>query len=34
LGMAPVSLPVSKVLEEEVLPWKNQIKAAVLGMLR
>lgn len=34
LGMAPVSLPVSKPLEEEVLPWKNNIKAAVLEMLR
>jgi pyruvate dehydrogenase E1 component beta subunit len=34
LGMAPVSIPVSKPLEEEVLPWKNNIKAAVLEMLR
>lgn len=34
LGMAPVSLPVSKPLEEEVLPWKRNIKAAVLEMLR
>lgn len=34
LGMAPVSVPVSKPLEEEVLPWKNNIKAAVLEMLR
>lgn len=33
LGMAPVSLPVSKSLEEEVLPWKNKIKAAVLDMM-
>lgn len=33
LGMAPVSLPVSQKLEEEVLPWKNNIKAAVLEML-
>jgi pyruvate dehydrogenase E1 component beta subunit len=33
LGMAPVSVPVSKPLEEEVLPWKNTIKAAVLEML-
>ncbi|MFN8443933.1 MAG: alpha-ketoacid dehydrogenase subunit beta [Caldilineaceae bacterium] len=32
LGMAPVSIPVSKPLEEEVLPWKNKIKATVLGM--
>jgi len=34
LGMAPVSIPVSKPLEYEVLPWKNNIKAAVLEMLR
>ncbi len=34
LGMAPVSIPVSKPLEEEVLPWKDNIKAAVLEMLR
>jgi acetoin:2,6-dichlorophenolindophenol oxidoreductase subunit beta len=34
LGMAPVSIPVSKELEAEVLPWKNNIKAAVLKMLR
>ncbi|MBK8046672.1 MAG: alpha-ketoacid dehydrogenase subunit beta [Anaerolineales bacterium] len=34
LGMAPVSIPVSKVLEEEILPWKKNIKAAVLEMLR
>ena len=33
LGMAPVSVPVSKSLEEEVLPWKNQIKATVLKMM-
>jgi acetoin:2,6-dichlorophenolindophenol oxidoreductase subunit beta len=33
LGMAPVSLPVSQRLEEEVLPWKKNIKAAVLEML-
>ncbi len=33
LGMAPVSLPVSQKLEEEVLPWKTNIKAAVLEML-
>jgi pyruvate/2-oxoglutarate/acetoin dehydrogenase E1 component len=33
LGMAPVSLPVSKPLEEEVLPWKKNIKAAVLDMM-
>lgn len=34
LGMAPVSIPVSKPLEEEVLPWKTNIKAAVLEMMR
>ena len=34
LGMAPVSLPVSQKLEEEVLPWKTNIKAAVLEMLQ
>lgn len=34
LGMAPVSIPVSQPLEEEVLPWKKNIKAAVLDMLR
>ena len=34
LGMAPVSIPVSKPLEEETLPWKKNIKAAVLEMLR
>ena len=34
LGMAPVSIPVSQVLEEEVLPWKKSIKAAVLEMFR
>ena len=34
LGMAPVSLPVSQKLEEEVLPWKKNIKAAVLEMLQ
>jgi acetoin:2,6-dichlorophenolindophenol oxidoreductase subunit beta len=33
LGMAPVSIPVSKVLEEEVLPWKRNIVAAVLDMM-
>lgn len=33
LGMAPVSVPVSQVLEEEVLPWKKNMKAAVLEML-
>jgi len=34
LGMAPVSIPVSKPLEQEILPWKKNIKAAVLEMLR
>lgn len=34
LGMAPVSIPVSKELEAEVLPWKDNIKAAVLKMLK
>ena len=34
LGMAPVSIPVSKPLEEEILPWKKNIKAAVLEMMR
>ena len=33
LGMAPVSMPVSRVLEEEVLPWKRNIVAAVLEMM-
>lgn len=33
LGMAPVSLPVSKELEDEVLPWKRNIKGAVLKMM-
>ncbi|MEZ4676921.1 MAG: alpha-ketoacid dehydrogenase subunit beta [Caldilineaceae bacterium] len=33
LGMAPVSVPVSKELELEVLPWKESMKATVLGML-
>jgi pyruvate dehydrogenase E1 component beta subunit len=33
LGMAPVSIPVSQKLEEEVLPWKRNIKAAVLSMM-
>jgi pyruvate dehydrogenase E1 component beta subunit len=34
LGMAPTSLPVSKPLEEELLPWKRNIKAAVLEMMK
>ena len=33
LGMAPASIPVSKSLEEELLPWKKKIKAAVLDMM-
>jgi len=33
LGMAPVSLPVSTELEMEVLPWKANMKAAILQML-
>jgi acetoin:2,6-dichlorophenolindophenol oxidoreductase subunit beta len=33
LGMAPVSIPVSGKLEEEILPWKNNIKAAVLDIM-
>lgn len=34
LGMAPAPIPVSKPLEEELLPWKKNIKAAVLEMFR
>jgi pyruvate/2-oxoglutarate/acetoin dehydrogenase E1 component len=34
LGMAPVSIPVSKELEAEILPWKNNIKATLLQMLK
>lgn len=34
LGMAYAPIPVSKVLEEELLPWKNDIKATVLSMLK
>ncbi|RIK37440.1 MAG: alpha-ketoacid dehydrogenase subunit beta, partial [Chloroflexi bacterium] len=33
LGMAPASIPVSQPLEDELLPWKRNIKAAVLQML-
>ncbi|RLT36341.1 MAG: alpha-ketoacid dehydrogenase subunit beta [Chloroflexi bacterium] len=33
LGMAPVSIPVSKTLEEEILPWKRQMVATVLEMV-
>jgi hypothetical protein len=31
--MAPVSIPVSAPLEQEVLPWKKNIKAAVMEMM-
>lgn len=34
LGMAPVSLPVSKPLEQELLPWKKNMKAAVVELMR
>lgn len=34
LGMPPVAIPVSKPLELEVLPWRKNIKAAVLDMMR
>jgi pyruvate/2-oxoglutarate/acetoin dehydrogenase E1 component len=34
LGMPPVSIPVSGPLEEEVLPWRKNITAVVLEMLR
>jgi pyruvate dehydrogenase E1 component beta subunit len=33
LGMAPAPIPVSKSLEEELLPWKKKMKAAVLDMM-
>lgn len=33
LGVAPVSIPVSKPLEEAILPWKANMKAAVLDIL-
>ena len=33
LGMPPTSIPVSQTLEEELLPWKKNIKAAVLDMM-
>ncbi|MGB5049833.1 MAG: alpha-ketoacid dehydrogenase subunit beta [Caldilineaceae bacterium] len=33
LGMAPVSIPVSRTLEEEILPWKKQMVATVLEMM-
>ena len=34
LGMPPASVPVSKPLEQELLPWKSNIKAAVLEMMQ
>ncbi|MCB0046021.1 MAG: alpha-ketoacid dehydrogenase subunit beta [Caldilineaceae bacterium] len=34
LGMAPASIPVSGPLEEVLLPWKKNIKAAVLETMR
>ena len=34
LGMAPVSVPVSKSLEEEILPWRGQMVATVLEMMK
>ncbi|MBV7336792.1 alpha-ketoacid dehydrogenase subunit beta, partial [Chloroflexi bacterium TSY] len=34
LGMPPVSIPVSKPLEEEILPWKKNMKAMVVEMMR
>lgn len=33
-GHGPVSIPVSKTLEEEVLPWKRQMVATVLEMMK
>lgn len=33
LGMPPVSIPVSRTLEEEILPWKADIIGTVLEML-
>lgn len=32
IGMAPVSIPVSRTLEEEILPWKKEIIATVLKL--
>ena len=34
LGMAAVSIPVSKPLEEEILPWRGQMVATVLEMMK
>lgn len=33
LGMPPVSIPVSKPLEEEILPWKKNMKAMVVEIM-
>jgi acetoin:2,6-dichlorophenolindophenol oxidoreductase subunit beta len=33
LGMPPVSIPVSRPLEYEILPWKQNIMAAALSMM-
>ena len=33
LGMAPVSIPVSRALEDEALPWKEEILATALEIL-
>ena len=33
LGMPPVSIPVSLTLEEEILPWRRQIKSLALEMM-
>jgi pyruvate dehydrogenase E1 component beta subunit len=34
LGAPPISVPVSLTLEDEMMPWRRQIKAAVLDMMR
>jgi pyruvate dehydrogenase E1 component beta subunit len=34
LGAPPVPIPVSLPLEDEVMPWKQKIKATVLEMLK
>ena len=34
LGMAPVSIPVSQALEQEILPWNKSMKAVVVEMMR
>lgn len=33
LGMAPVPIPVSRPLEEEVLPWKEEMVGTILEMM-